>query len=118
MPDITDQHTTVGDETESSLPYSMKPAWKQQKVSKPVTVHSSLAAISAVCKEIVEMDQQTDLHPSQTYQKQNSGKPPSIWVPTPKTGVLVHRPTDRSGTLAGDTDDRMIHPKILNNYKS
>ena len=59
------------------------------------------------------MDQQTDLRPSTTYQKQDSGKPPSIWVPTPKTGIPVHRPTDRSGTLAEDTDDRMIHPKIF-----
>ena len=103
----------MGDETKLSLPVSVNPAWKQQKVSEPVTVHSSLAAISAVCKEIVAMDQQTDLRSSQTYQKQKSGKPPHIWVPTPKTGVPAHKPTDRPGTLAEDTDDRMIHPKIF-----
>ena len=69
MPESQSDQKQVEDETESSLPYSVNPAWKQQKVSEPVTVHSSLAAISAVCKEIVTMDQQTDLRSSQTYQK-------------------------------------------------
>ena len=59
----------VGDETKSSFLASVNHAVKQQKVSKPVTVHSSLEAISAVCNEIVEMDQPTDPLFSQTYQK-------------------------------------------------
>ena len=61
----------------------------------------------------MEKDQQTDLLSSPPYQKQKSGKPLPIWVPTPKTGVPAHRPTDRPGTLTGDTDNRMIHPKIF-----
>ena len=48
---------TVGDEQKSSLQTSVHHALKQQKVSRPVTVHSSLAAISAVCKEVIAMDQ-------------------------------------------------------------
>ena len=104
----------VGDETKSSFLASVNHAVKQQRVSKPVIVHSSLDAISDVCKEIVEMDQQTDPLSAQIYQKQKFGTNPSpIWVPTPKTGVPTHMPTDRPGTLVGDTDDRMIHPKIF-----
>ena len=59
----------VGDETKSSFFASVNHAVKQQKVSKPVTVHSSLEAISAVCDEIATTDQQTDLRCSQRYQK-------------------------------------------------
>ena len=46
---------TVGDEKESS-----QNVLKQQIVSEAVTVHSSLAAISAVCDETTAMNQQTD----------------------------------------------------------
>ena len=60
------------------------------------------------------MDLQTDSKPLQPYQKQNSGKHnPSIWVPTPKTGVPTHTPTDRTSTISANTDDRMLHPKIF-----
>ena len=79
---------TVGDEQKSSLHTSVNHALKQQKVSQPVTVHSSLAAISAVCQEVVAMDQQTDHTLSTNSQKQKSDiHTPPIWVPTPKTGV-------------------------------
>ena len=104
----------MGDEKESVLPYSVNNAPKQQKVSTAVTVHSSLAAISAVCKEVTNMDRQTDPISSHTYRKQKSGKSiPPIWVPTPKTGVPIHTPTDRPGAVATDIDDRMVHPKIF-----
>ena len=104
----------VGDEQDSSLHTSMHHALKQQKVSRPVTVHSSLAAISAVCNEVVAMDQQTDHTFSKSYQKQKSDtNTPPIWVPTPKTGIPTHRPIDRPRTFAGDIDDRMIHSKIF-----
>ena len=46
----------MGDEKESVLPYSVNNAPKQQKVSTAVTVHSSLAAVSVVCKEVPDMD--------------------------------------------------------------
>ena len=80
---------TVGDEKKSSLHTSVNHALKQQKVSRPVIVHSSLAAISAVCQEVVAKDQQTDHFLSTTSQKQKSDiHTPPIWVPTPKTGSL------------------------------
>ena len=63
----------VEDETESVLLYPVNNSPKQQKVSKAITVHSSLAAISAVCDEVTDMDLQTEPKPSQTYQKQQSG---------------------------------------------
>ena len=56
MPKSQSAKTTVGDEKESVLPVSVNNVPKQQKVSKVVTVHSSLAAIRAVCKEVVDMD--------------------------------------------------------------
>ena len=56
MPKLQCEKTTVGDETESVLPYSVNNAPKQQKVSKAITVHSSLAAISVVCDEVPTMD--------------------------------------------------------------
>ena len=88
MPKSQCEKTTVGDEKESTLLYSVNNAPKQQKVSIAVTVHSSLAAISAVCKEVIDMDRQTDPITSPTYQKQKSGKStPPIWVPTPKTRI-------------------------------
>ena len=60
------------------------------------------------------MDLQTDPKPSQTYQKQQSGlRTPPIWVPTPKTGVLIHTPRERKGTVTAKTDGRMLHPKIF-----
>ena len=114
MPKSQCEKTIVEDETESVLPYSVNNAPKQQKVSTAVTVHSSLAAISAVCKEVIDMDQQTDPISSYTYRKQNSGKSiPPIWVPTPKIGVPIHTPTDRTCTDSADNDDRMLHPKIF-----
>ena len=48
--------TIVGDEKESVLLDSVNNIPKQQKVFKAVTIHSSFAAISAVCKEVVDMD--------------------------------------------------------------
>ena len=60
------------------------------------------------------MDLQTDPKPSQTYQKQQSGlRTPPIWIPTPKNGVPIQTPTERKGIVLGETDDRMLHPKIL-----
>ena len=60
------------------------------------------------------MDRQTDPITSHTHRKQKSGKStPPIWVPTPKTRVSTHTPTDRPGAIAANTDDRMIHPKIF-----
>ena len=104
----------MGDEKESTLLYSVNNASKQQKVSTAVTVHSSLVAISAVCKEVTDMDRQIDPITSHTYRKQKSGKStPPIWVPTPKTGVPIYIPTDRPGARAANIDDRMIHPKIF-----
>ena len=74
MPKSQCEKTTVGDEKESVLPYSVNNAPKQQNVSTVVIVHSSLAAISAVCKEVTDMGQQTDPISSHTYRKQKSGK--------------------------------------------
>ena len=92
----------------------MNNALKQQEVSRNITVHSSLAAISAVCDEVTATDLQTEPTRMQTSQKQNSAlRLPPIWVPTPKTGVPAHTPTDRTGTVSVDTDDRMLHPKIF-----
>ena len=114
MPKSQCEKTTVGDKKESTLLYLVNNAPKQQRVSTVVTVHSSLAAISAVCKEVTDMDRQTDPISSHTHRKQKFGKSiPPIWVPTPKTGVPIHTPTDRPGARAADTDDRMIHPKIF-----
>ena len=64
----------MGDEKESTLLYSVNNAPKQQKVSTAVTIHSSLAAISAVCKEVIDMDRQTKPISSHTSRKQKSGK--------------------------------------------
>ena len=114
MPKSQCEKTTMEDEKESVLPYSVNNVPKQQKVSTAVTVHSSLVAISAVCKDVMDMDRQIDPTFSHTYRKQKSGKfIPPIWVPTPKTGVPIHTPINRPGVVAADTDDRMIHPKIF-----
>ena len=59
----------VEDETESVLACPVNNSSKQQNVSKVITVHSSLAAISAVCKEVTDMDLQTNPTSSHTYQK-------------------------------------------------
>ena len=102
------------DEMESVLPYPVNNSPKQQRVSNVITVHSSLAAISAVCKEVTDMDLQIEPTSSHPYRKQNSSKhTPPIWVPAPKTRVPVHTPTDRTGIVSADTDDRMLHPKIF-----
>ena len=112
MPKSQCEKTTVGDEKESVLPYSVNNAPKQQKVSKAITVHSSLAAISAVCgDEVTAMDLQTEPTFLQESQKQKSAlRIPPIWVPTPKIGVPAHTPTDRNCTDSIDPDDRMLHP--------
>ena len=60
------------------------------------------------------MDLQTDPTCLQKSQKQKSDlRIPPLWVPTPKTGVPTHTPTDRNGTDSADPDDRMLHPKIF-----
>ena len=56
MPDNRCADPTVGDEKELVLPYSVNNAPKQQEVSRNITVHSSLAAISAVCDEVTTTD--------------------------------------------------------------
>ena len=111
MPKSQCAKTTVGDAKESLLPYSVNNAPKQQKVSKAITVHSSLAAISAVCDEVTAMDLQTEPTFLQKIQKQKSDlQIPPIWVPTPKIGVPAHTPTYRNCTDSVDPDDRMLHP--------
>ena len=69
MPKSQCEKTTVGDEKESTLLYSVNNAPKQQKVSTAITVHSSLAAISAMCKEVIDMDRQTNPITSHTHRK-------------------------------------------------
>ena len=114
MPKSQCEKTIVEDETESVLPYSMNNAPKQQKVSKAITIHSSLAAISAVCDEVTAMDLQTEPTFLQKNQKQKSDmRIPPVWIPTPKIGVPAHTPTDRNCTDFANNDDRMIHPKIF-----
>ena len=62
-----------------------------------MTVHSSLATISAVCDEITAMDLQKRPSITPQRQKQKFGqRTPHIWVPTPKTGVLAHTTTEIS----------------------
>ena len=114
MPKSQCEKTTVEDETESVLLYSMNNAPKQQTVSKAITVHASLAAISAVCDEVTAKDLQTEPTFLQKSQKQKSDlRIPPIWVPTPKIGVPAHTPTHRNCTGSTDNDDRMLHPKIF-----
>ena len=114
MPKSECKQKSVEDELELVLPWQVNHSPKQQNVSKAITVHSSLAAISTVCKEVTDMDLQTGPKPSQTYQKQQSGlRIPPIWVPTPKTGVPIHTPIERKGTVTAKADDRMLHPKIF-----
>ena len=72
MPESECKQKSLEDEMESILPCQVNHSPKQQNVSKAITVHSSLAAISAVCKEVTDMDLQTNPKPSQTYQKQQS----------------------------------------------
>ena len=50
----------VEDEAESILTCKVNDSQKQQKVSGAISVHSSLAAISAVCDEVKAMDLQTE----------------------------------------------------------
>ena len=114
MPESQSDQKQVEDEAESTLPCLVNNSQKQQKVSKAITVHSSLATISAVCDEVTAMDLQTDPTWLQKSQKQKSDlRTPPIWVPTPKTGVPTHTLTNRSGVVTADTDDRMLHPKIF-----
>ena len=114
LPESQSDQKQVEDEVESTLPCLVNKSQKLQKVSKAVTVHSSLAAISAVCDEVIALDLQTDPTMLWTSQKQKPDlRIPPIWVPTPKTGVPTHTPTDRNGTDSADTDDRMLHPKIF-----
>ena len=59
------------------------------------------------------MDLQIESMLLQKRQKQKSDlRIPPLWVPTPKTGVPTHTPTERNGTVSADTNDRMLHPKI------
>ena len=60
MPDSLSDKKQVEDEVESTLPCLANKSQKLQKVSRPITVHSSLAAISAMCDEVTAMDLQTD----------------------------------------------------------
>ena len=114
MPKSQCEKTTVGDETESVLPYSVYNASKQQTVSKALTVHSSLAAISAMCDEVTAKDLQTEPTFLQKSHKQKSDlRIPPIWVPTPKIGVPAHTTIDKKCTDSADNDDRMLHPKIF-----
>ena len=69
IPESPSDQKQVEDEVESIIPCQMNNSQKQQKVSKAITVHSSLAAIIAVCDEVTDMDLQTDPKPSQIYQK-------------------------------------------------
>ena len=100
MPKSQCEKTTVEDETESVLLYSVNNAPKQQKVSKAITVHSSLAVISTVCDEVTARDLQTEPTFLQKSQKQKSDlRIPPIWVPTrdvplaknPSTGTAQQR---------------------------
>ena len=56
MPKSECKQKSVEDEMESVLLCQVNHSPKQQNVSKAITVHSSLAAISAVCKEVTDMD--------------------------------------------------------------
>ena len=99
---------------ESTLPCLVNNSQKLQKVSKAITAHSSLAAISAVCDEVIAMDLQPDPTLLRASQKQKSDlRIPPILVPTPKMRVPTHTPTNRNGIDSTDTDDRMLHPKIF-----
>ena len=66
MPKSECKQKSVEDEMESVLPCQVNHSPKQQNVSKAITVHSSLAAISAVCKAVTDMDLHIDPKPSQT----------------------------------------------------
>ena len=59
IPESLSDQKQVEDEVESILPCRVNTSQKQQKVSRAITVHSSLATISAVCDEVTAMDLQT-----------------------------------------------------------
>ena len=92
MPDseISEQRR-VEDVSESQSMIELEVATRQQNVSQPVIVHSSLAAISAMSDDITAMDLQKCPSVISQRQAQKSGqRAPSIWVPTPKqTCALV-----------------------------
>ena len=114
MPESERVQKQVEDEAESIPTCQVNDFQQQQKVLGAITVHSSLAAISAVCDEVKAMDLQTESILPQKRQKQKSDlRIPPIWVPTPKIGVPPHTPTERNDTVSADTDDRMLHPKIF-----
>ena len=104
-PDLNSEHcgtNSVGDALESSDGiHTLK------SVSQPVTVHSSLDAIAAVCNEVRAMDLQTDsTHTSRTQNQISVLRAPRIWVPTPKTGVPAHTTTSVRGSPSPiDRDD-------------
>ena len=56
MPESQRDQKQVEDEAESTLTCLVNKSQKLQEVSKPITVHSSLAAISAVCDEVTATD--------------------------------------------------------------
>ena len=60
IPESESDQKQVEDEVESILPCQVNNSQKQQKVSKAIIVHSSLAAISAVCNEVTAMDLGTE----------------------------------------------------------
>ena len=103
-----DKHS-VGDEQESSDGIQIP-----KSVVQPVTVHSSLDAIAAVCDEVRAMDLQT---PPEKLPKRNQTsvlRNPRIWVPTPKTGVpALTTSSDGAAPATIDSDDRMLHPRIF-----
>ena len=59
MPESKLEQKQVEDEAESILTCRVNDSQRQQKVSGAITVHSSLAAISAVCDGVKAMDLQT-----------------------------------------------------------
>ena len=111
MPESKREQKQVEDEVESILACRVNDSPKQKKVSGAITIHSSLAAISAMCDEVRAMDLQIASILPRKQHKQKSGlRTPSIWVSTPKTGIPTHTPIERNGTISADTDDRMLPP--------
>ena len=86
-----------------------------KSVVQPVTVHSSLDAIAAVCDEVRAMDLQKPPEKPPSTQNQTSVlRNPRIWVPTPKTGVAaLTTSSDGAAPATIDSDDRMLHPRIF-----
>ena len=84
-------------------------------MSSPVTIHSSLNAIAAVCEEVMALDLQEGT-PSTTGTQKSGFYPlePSYLGSHPKTGVPVCATSSVGGPPASiDRDDRMIRPYIF-----